>query len=774
MAQINSKTFFYLIIASFVIISSLSFIFLYNPSLSGLVIMKPSFEAGTGSYNNTFYNQSGFVQLSSGISGSYKSAVFDANVTTAWKSLDLVIDVPSATLTQQIKPSSAYYTDKDKTNEALGSSQMSKINDSDNSRFSFESRDSVDANLTLVWNAGIPAAAQITSAILVYEHQESADEDVSLKGRIFDDGAFVDVCIFTISKNSDVTDTCDLSSHISIPAAANNLKFMIAFTRDGSSKAEKADFVALNVTYTIDTSVGIFVHSCDDSECSGEEWNKYNNGESLLESDNRYFQYIAYFYSDSAELTPKLYNATITFNTAPSVQFNFPLNNEVISINSTLLNATLFDNNLDDMTAWFYVDNILLSTTNNVSNGTTLTYNASNLIDGQHNWTVIANDGTVNSTAIYKYFNISVPGLTPQPDTTKPSIDLISPPPTKYANKRDVTFRYEVNDETNITNCSLILNGELNQTAQDVAKNSTQEFTVSLSAGKYRWQIACTDSSNNANISESRRLFVVSLTNFDGGTTNITALNSEVINRLVLEKSLYGKINFSEEINLSDGADIDVNVNLSAGRVEINSSALPQLNKSAVITLYNISYNNPRVIKDGVVCPKTICSIISYANEILEINVSGFSIYTLEETPQQASAPSHSGSSSSGGGCLAKWNCTAWSECAEGKQTRTCAKVPAYCYGGAKPVEEQKCNSTETTSTKPVVLGETSGVISEKEQNLPKQKEETAPKTVGAGAFIAELPLRIKLALLGNIASLIVLALIVFRFFIPILKKEGL
>lgn len=773
MVQINPKTFFYLIIAFFVIISSLSFIFLYNPSLSGLVIMKPSFEAGIGSYNNTFYNQSGFVQLSSGISGSYKSAVFDANVTTAWKSLDLVIDVPSATLIHQIKPSSAYYTDKDKTNEALSSSQMAKINKSDNSRFSFESRDSVDANLTLVWNANIPAGAQITSAVLVYGHQESEDENVAVKGSVLSNGASVDVCTFSVSKNSDVTDTCDLSSYLSTPAAANNLNFMITFTRDGSSKSEKADFVALNVTYTLDTAMQLFVHSCDDGLCNGEEWHAYTNAAQLTENDARYFQYIAYFYSDSTELTPKLYNATITFNTAPSVQFNFPLNDEVISINSTLLNATLFDNNLDDITVWFYSDDILVTLVHNVSNGTTLTYNVSSLVDGQHNWTVIANDGTVNSTAIYKYFNISVPNLNPtQPDITKPSIEIISPAHKKYADK-DISFRYSVNDDSNITNCSLILNGELNQTAQDVVKNSTQEFTVSLSAGKYRWQIACTDSANNANISESRRLFVVSLTNFDGSTTDITTLNSEVISGLVLEKALYGKINFSEEINLSDGADIDVNVNISAGRVEINSSALPQLNKSAVITLYNISYSNPRVIKDGAVCPETICQVLSYSNGTLKINLSGFSVYTIEETPSSPSAPIPSGSSSSGGGCLAKWNCTVWNECAEGKQTRVCTKVPEYCYGGTKPSEEQKCNTTEL-ATKPIILGETGEVVTEREQNVPKQKEEIKPKTIGVGAFIAELPLKIKLALLGNISSLIVLALIVFRFFIPVLKKEGL
>ncbi len=773
MMEINKKTYFYLIIASFVIILSLGFIFLYNPSLSGLVVLKSSPEIATGTYNNTSYNQSGFVQISSGTSGSYMSIVFDANATTGWESLNLAVDVPSATLTQQIKPSSAYYTDKDKTNDDLSSSQMSKINNSDNSRFSFESRNGVDANLTLVWNANIPLDAQINSAVLSYEHQEAEDMNVSLKGSIYSNGVFVDVCTFTISEDNDVTDSCDLSSYLATPAAINNLNFMVTFNRNGSSKAEKTDFVALNVTYTLDTSTEIFVHSCDDGACSGEGWNEYSNGEPLSESENRYFQYIAYFYSDSAELTPKLYNATVTFNTAPTVQFNSPANNEVISINSTLLNVTVFDNNLDDMTVWIYGDSILLSITNNATNGTALTYNFSNLADGQYNWTAIANDGTSNSTLVYRYFNISLSEITP--DTTKPSVEPISPLTKKYSNKKDVTFRYEVNDESNITNCSLILNGEANQTAQDVARNSTESFILALGAGKYRWQIACTDSANNTNISESRRIFIVLITSFDGDTTNITALNSEVIHRLVLEKSLYGKINFSEEINLSEGADIDVNVNISASRIEINSIAVAELNKSAVVTLYNISYNNPRIIRDGVVCPDTICQLLSFANGTLKINLSSFSVYTIDETPQPplSSGGGGEGGSTGGGGCLAKWNCTLWSECAEGKQIRICTKVPEYCYGGAKPLEEQKCNSSEAASTEPVILGETGGVATEKEQNVPKQKENTS-KTIGIGAFIAELPLKIKLALLGNVSSIIVLALIVFRFFIPLLKKEEL
>jgi len=112
------------------------------------------------------------------------------------------------------------------------------------------------------------------------------------------------------------------------------------------------------------------------------------------------------------------------------------------------------------------------------------------------------------------------------------------------------------------------------------------------------------------------------------------------MSNVILEDTFYGKIKFNEIINLTDDedfndneVDIDSNINISLNRIKINSTALPNFNKSATLSLYNIAFTNPRILKDGVVCPSTICTQQSYSNNILVFNVTGFSIYSAEETP---------------------------------------------------------------------------------------------------------------------------------------------
>ena len=86
---------------------------------------------------------------------------------------------------------------------------------------------------------------------------------------------------------------------------------------------------------------------------------------------------------------------------------------------------------------------------------------------------------------------------------------------------------------------------------------------------------------------------------------------------------------------------------ISFNRIKINSSALPVLNKSAKLVLYNLTFTNPRILRDGSVCPLDICSRKSYtSNGTLTFTVTGFSVYSAEETP----IPSPSAGGSSGGG----------------------------------------------------------------------------------------------------------------------------
>src|SRR3989344_213596 len=125
--------------------------------------------------------------------------------------------------------------------------------------------------------------------------------------------------------------------------------------------------------------------------------------------------------------------------------------------------------------------------------------------------------------------------------------------------------------------------------------------------------------------------------------TNITLYNAN-----------YGKINFNEIINVTDDSNpydnqsnINDYINISSNRIEINSDILPNFNKSATLTLYNLAFTNPRILIDNVVCSSSICAQNSYSGGTLNFNVTHFTAYSSEETPVVSSPESQS---STGGG----------------------------------------------------------------------------------------------------------------------------
>jgi len=115
---------------------------------------------------------------------------------------------------------------------------------------------------------------------------------------------------------------------------------------------------------------------------------------------------------------------------------------------------------------------------------------------------------------------------------------------------------------------------------------------------------------------------------------------------LILENAENGKIKYNVIINITDDEnitdnqlDLDSNVNISFNRIEINSTALPNFNKTVTLSLYNLTFSNPRILRDGSICTSDICVKESYTNGILIFNVTEFSIYSAEETPVVFSPP---------------------------------------------------------------------------------------------------------------------------------------
>ena len=136
--------------------------------------------------------------------------------------------------------------------------------------------------------------------------------------------------------------------------------------------------------------------------------------------------------------------------------------------------------------------------------------------------------------------------------------------------------------------------------------------------------------------------FQVLVTTFNGDTTNFTNLNESYANsfpNVILEKTSYGKVSFKENLDLVTMAgddlivDFDRDFNISDNLIDIVTSNLTGIDKSANVSLYGISYSAPQVYHNGALCGSA-CTKISYSGGIYKFNVSSLSgTYWLRETP---------------------------------------------------------------------------------------------------------------------------------------------
>ncbi|MBD3253418.1 hypothetical protein GF386_06805, partial [Candidatus Pacearchaeota archaeon] len=249
------------------------------------------------------------------------------------------------------------------------------------------------------------------------------------------------------------------------------------------------------------------------------------------------------------------------------------------------------------------------------------TINFTNLIDGVYYYNVTVfdtlNQANTTETRVMKL------------DTSIPRINLESPIDYSGDNNGDIIFEYNVSSE--VKNCSLVINGQINQTNSTVLVNTTQNFYIyNLDTGNYKWNINCTDYAENTGNSTFREFDIILTTNFNGDTTDLSQVNTSNIISFTLENTLYGKIIYNESIDLSGGANINNLINISYNFINVNSESEPRLNKSATIEFYNLSYyEKPLILRNGFLC-SDICHF-NYYNGNLSFNVSYFTNYSTSE-----------------------------------------------------------------------------------------------------------------------------------------------
>jgi hypothetical protein len=119
-------------------------------------------------------------------------------------------------------------------------------------------------------------------------------------------------------------------------------------------------------------------------------------------------------------------------------------------------------------------------------------------------------------------------------------------------------------------------------------------------------------------------------------TSAAASLDNRFINTSFITNN--GIINIIEQANLSGAMLVNTtNLNITANRAFLNTSDLFEFNKSAIITLYNINYIEPRPRVDwndnGVYAPCTsdVCTALEYANNSYKFNVTHFTGYSTYE-----------------------------------------------------------------------------------------------------------------------------------------------
>ena len=246
--------------------------------------------------------------------------------------------------------------------------------------------------------------------------------------------------------------------------------------------------------------------------------------------------------------------------------------------------------------------------------------------------------------------------------TSLPSLTILKPENETYLTAENLLLNFI---STNSDNNSFNLDGGSNTTITSNSTFNTTEGAHTLFL--YAENVQGTTEKNISFFVNSTK-FVILYDEYFGSlkgiSTNFNQSSYEdiqILSGIVLENTDWGKIEFNETINLTNDLvfndnllDLDNHTNISNNRIELNSTAIPNFNKSVTLYLYNLTFSNPRVLRDGVVCSDSVCTEVSYSSGTFVFTVTGFSVYSAEETPSEdVVIPSTSGG---GGGSILNVN----------------------------------------------------------------------------------------------------------------------
>jgi len=178
----------------------------------------------------------------------------------------------------------------------------------------------------------------------------------------------------------------------------------------------------------------------------------------------------------------------VTYDTtSPVINLTSPINNTYLNVTSVEFSINASDNT-DLRNCTIFINGTANQTNTTPNNATPTTLSISGFTNGVYLWSASCSDlnGHRNATRNWT-FTI---------DTILPRVNLTSPANLTRYTTPSVVFTIMPND-TNLANCSIIINGLVNQTNTTPVSGAPVNFTVDLPDGNTTWTAECTDLARN-------------------------------------------------------------------------------------------------------------------------------------------------------------------------------------------------------------------------------------------------------------------------------------
>ncbi|MBN2880443.1 hypothetical protein JXM83_00150, partial [Candidatus Woesearchaeota archaeon] len=143
-----------------------------------------------------------------------------------------------------------------------------------------------------------------------------------------------------------------------------------------------------------------------------------------------------------------------------------------------------------------YVNGLANQTNNSVNESYTQHFLIPGLSEASYNYYISCIDDSTNSN----WDNSETRTVIVNYDYDAPVITLLYPENEYQSISGNINFIYTVADETEIKNCSLLINGTINKTDTTITRGINQSFSLTnIPINKYEWNVECYDNSDSHN-----------------------------------------------------------------------------------------------------------------------------------------------------------------------------------------------------------------------------------------------------------------------------------